>query len=162
MGFDRISIPHCWWIISLLVYSEAFGRIYRLKKRELRKRKHKYQLNRRTASKFVYSSMLTLLCSNRKKLLNTLMKIRDAILNFLSPIRSGRDFLRHFNYTIHSSCHSRACLSFWHWAKRLPYGSPTNFGRDVVFSADLCYNGANEKPFSGRKVAREAWRKEPA
>ena len=21
----------------------------------------------------------------------------------------------------------------------------TNFGRDVVFSADLCYNGANEK-----------------
>ena len=22
----------------------------------------------------------------------------------------------------------------------------TNFGRDIVFSADLCYNGANEKP----------------
>ena len=22
----------------------------------------------------------------------------------------------------------------------------TNFGRDVVFSADLCYNEANEKP----------------
>ena len=22
----------------------------------------------------------------------------------------------------------------------------TNFGRDIVFSADLCYNGANEMP----------------
>ena len=31
-----------------------------------------------------------------------------------------------------------------------------NFGRELVFSADLCYNGANEKPFSGRKVARVA------
>ena len=31
-----------------------------------------------------------------------------------------------------------------------------NIGRDLVFSADLCYNGANEKPSSGRKVAREA------
>ena len=29
-----------------------------------------------------------------------------------------------------------------------------NFGRELVFSADLCYNGANEKPSSGRKVAR--------
>ena len=24
----------------------------------------------------------------------------------------------------------------------------TNFGRDIVFSADLCYNEANEKPSS--------------
>jgi hypothetical protein len=32
----------------------------------------------------------------------------------------------------------------------------TNFGRDIVFSADLCYNEANEKPSSGRKVARGA------
>ena len=31
-----------------------------------------------------------------------------------------------------------------------------NFGRELVFSADLCYNGANEKPSSGRKVARVA------
>ena len=30
----------------------------------------------------------------------------------------------------------------------------TNFGRDVVFSADLCYNEANEKPPSEREVAR--------
>ena len=30
------------------------------------------------------------------------------------------------------------------------------FGRDVVFSADLCYNEAIEKPSSGRKVARGA------
>ena len=27
------------------------------------------------------------------------------------------------------------------------------FGRDVVFSADLCYNEADEKPSSERKVA---------
>ena len=26
----------------------------------------------------------------------------------------------------------------------------TNFGRELVFSADLCYNDANEKPSSGR------------
>ena len=26
-----------------------------------------------------------------------------------------------------------------------------NFGRDIVFSADLCYNGANEKPPSERE-----------
>ena len=32
----------------------------------------------------------------------------------------------------------------------------TNFGRDIVFSTDLCYNEANEKPSSGRKVARGA------
>ena len=32
----------------------------------------------------------------------------------------------------------------------------SNFGRDVVFSADLCYNGANEKPPSEREVARVA------
>ena len=30
------------------------------------------------------------------------------------------------------------------------------FGRAVVFSADLCYNEAIEKPSSGRKVARVA------
>ena len=27
----------------------------------------------------------------------------------------------------------------------------TNFGRDIVFSADLCYNEANEEPSSGRE-----------
>ena len=32
----------------------------------------------------------------------------------------------------------------------------TNFGRELVFSADLCYNGANEKPPSEREVARVA------
>ena len=32
----------------------------------------------------------------------------------------------------------------------------TNFGRDIVFSADLCYNGANEKPPSEREVARRS------
>ena len=26
----------------------------------------------------------------------------------------------------------------------------TNFGREIVFSADLCYNGDNEKPPSER------------
>ena len=30
----------------------------------------------------------------------------------------------------------------------------TNFGRDVVYSADLCYNEAIEKPPSEREVAR--------
>ena len=29
-----------------------------------------------------------------------------------------------------------------------------NFGRELVFSADLCYNDANEKPLSEREVAR--------
>ena len=29
-----------------------------------------------------------------------------------------------------------------------------NFGRDVVFSADLCYNGANRKPPSEREGDR--------
>ena len=29
-------------------------------------------------------------------------------------------------------------------------------GREIVFSADLWYNEANEKPSSGRKVARKA------
>ena len=28
-----------------------------------------------------------------------------------------------------------------------------NFGRDVVFSADVCYNGTNEKPPSEREGA---------
>ena len=32
----------------------------------------------------------------------------------------------------------------------------TNFGRDIVFSADLCYNDANEKPPSEREVARRS------
>ena len=42
--------------------------------------------------------------------------------------------------------------------KRVTQWSPlqTNFGRELVFSADLCYNEANEKPSSGRKVARGA------
>ena len=31
-----------------------------------------------------------------------------------------------------------------------------NIGRGLVFSADLCYNGVNEKPPSEREVAREA------
>ena len=30
----------------------------------------------------------------------------------------------------------------------------TNFGRDIVFSADLCYNDANEKPPSEREGDR--------
>ena len=32
----------------------------------------------------------------------------------------------------------------------------TNFGREVVFSADLCYNRITEKPPSEREVARVA------
>jgi hypothetical protein len=32
----------------------------------------------------------------------------------------------------------------------------TNFGSEVVFSADLCYNGITEKPPSEREVARVA------
>jgi len=32
----------------------------------------------------------------------------------------------------------------------------TNFGRKLVFSADLCYNEANRKPPSEREVARVA------
>jgi len=32
----------------------------------------------------------------------------------------------------------------------------TNFGRELVFSADLCYNGTNEKPPSEREVARRS------
>ena len=32
----------------------------------------------------------------------------------------------------------------------------TNFGRDVVFSADLYYNKTNEKPPSEREVARRS------
>ena len=31
-----------------------------------------------------------------------------------------------------------------------------NFGRELVFSADLCYNGTNEKPPSEREVARRS------
>ena len=30
----------------------------------------------------------------------------------------------------------------------------TNIGRDVVFSADLCYNGTNKMPSSERKGDR--------
>ena len=30
----------------------------------------------------------------------------------------------------------------------------TNFGRDIVFSAELCYNGVNEKPPSEREGDR--------
>jgi hypothetical protein len=29
----------------------------------------------------------------------------------------------------------------------------TNFGRDIVFSADFCYNGTNEKPLPLGEVA---------
>ena len=32
----------------------------------------------------------------------------------------------------------------------------TNFGRDIVFSADLCYHRANKKPPSEREVARRS------
>ena len=32
----------------------------------------------------------------------------------------------------------------------------TNFGGELVFSADLCYIGANRKPPSEREVARVA------
>ena len=35
-------------------------------------------------------------------------------------------------------------------------GSHKNIGRDVVSSADLCYNCANEKPPSEREVARRS------
>ena len=31
-----------------------------------------------------------------------------------------------------------------------------NFGGDIVFSADLCYDGTNEKPPSEREVARRS------
>ena len=39
--------------------------------------------------------------------------------------------------------------------RRSPLRIHINFGRDVAFSADLCYNGANEKPPSEREVAAE-------
>ena len=37
--------------------------------------------------------------------------------------------------------------------RRSPLRIHINFGRDVVFSADLCYNGANEKPLPLGEVA---------
>ena len=39
---------------------------------------------------------------------------------------------------------------------RSPLRIHINFGRELVFSADLCYNGVNEMPSSERKVARVA------
>ena len=35
-----------------------------------------------------------------------------------------------------------------------PTNTLVNFGRDIVFSADLCYNGTNEKPPSEREGDR--------
>ena len=35
--------------------------------------------------------------------------------------------------------------------RRSPLRIHINFGRDIVFSADLCYNGTNEKPPSRRE-----------
>ena len=41
--------------------------------------------------------------------------------------------------------------------KRATNGRPyKQISAEILFSADFCYNGANEKPSSGRKVAREA------
>ncbi len=37
-----------------------------------------------------------------------------------------------------------------------PMVAPTKSGRDIVFSADLCYNGVIKKPPSERKVARRS------
>ena len=37
-----------------------------------------------------------------------------------------------------------------------PLRTHLNFGRDIVFSADLCYNEVSEKPPSEREVARVA------
>ena len=78
----------------------------------MRKRKHKYRLNRRTASKMIYSSMLELLFSAGIKQMATLKKIKTKVVKFLSPIRKGRNFVRNFNGATHSTCHSRAALSF--------------------------------------------------
>ena len=33
-------------------------------------------------------------------------------------------------------------------------GRHKKFGRELVFTADMCYNGINEKPSSGRKGDR--------
>lgn len=78
----------------------------------MRKRKHKYRLNRRTASKMIYSSMLKLLFSAGKKQAAALKKIKNKVAKFLSPVRKGRAFVRNFNTSTHSTCHSRAALSF--------------------------------------------------
>ena len=37
-----------------------------------------------------------------------------------------------------------------------PTDTHINIGGELVFSADLCYNGTNKKPSSGRKVARRS------
>ena len=46
------------------------------------------------------------------------------------------------------------------FARGRPQVSPTdthiNFGRDIVFSADLCYQEANEKPPSEREGDRDS------
>jgi len=38
--------------------------------------------------------------------------------------------------------------------RRSPLRIHINFGRDIVFSADFCYNGVNEKPPSEREGDR--------
>ena len=38
--------------------------------------------------------------------------------------------------------------------RRSPLRIHINFGRDIVFSADLCYNGISEKPPSEREGDR--------
>ena len=40
--------------------------------------------------------------------------------------------------------------------RRSPLQTHINFGRELVFSADLCYNGANEMPPSEREGDRDS------
>ena len=60
----------------------------------------------------IYSSMLELLFSAGKKQMANLKKIKTKIAKFLSPVRKGRNFVRNFHSAAHSTCHSRAVLSF--------------------------------------------------
>lgn len=90
--------------------------------RELKKRKHKYRINRRTASKMLYAAAMELLFSAGKRFAKSLKKIEGKIVIFLSPVRKGRDFVRNFSDASHSTCHCRVFIRFWHWSS--PYSPP--------------------------------------
>jgi len=99
------------YYVSLLVYNFTTCICGSMYPDIPQKRKYKYKINRRTATRLVYQELENMLFISIPCLLRTLNALKSDIIKHLSPIRPNRSFPRNFDSSRHSTCHSRAVLS---------------------------------------------------
>lgn len=123
-GFNYLKMPYSWRNLSQKLKTDLHKTIlcrfsfticnlhmWQYVSEYPKKRKYKYKINRRTATRLIYHNLMDVLFKSIPSLSRVLNALKSDIIKHLSPVRPNRSFPRHFDTSRHSACHSRAVLS---------------------------------------------------